>query len=187
MVGHATHILQDSFAPSHARREGPLLRKIQTVCVYNFASTTICQHNDSLQGDSLELNPEEASAAVRATVGLLISIYHNLPGSIGQSAPDNFLDPRLVRPSDEFSGYVDCELVPTIDTDPASPQLHCLSDVDCPHGRCIAKYCRTYDFCVNDSDCGGKPCIDHNCSQPCLQPSDCKTDQTCSQGACVNF
>ncbi len=43
-LGHATHIIQDSFSAAHTTRSGTLLRTIKDVCTYGKQVSRVCYH-----------------------------------------------------------------------------------------------------------------------------------------------
>ncbi len=131
-LGHATHIVQDSFAPAHTRRNGDQLRNIADICSYGKDQSGVCKHpkvdfsspEDLLDldqdrpwggGMSCQLNPndrswgclkKEAQAAAKASAGLMIAFarYRNASASDLEAA----LKYNLGNPSDENSGYFVC-------------------------------------------------------------------------------
>lgn len=158
LLGHATHIVQDSFAPAHARRAGPLLRDIVDVCIFDTFGTSganACEHTPA--GDDVGAARGHADAAIRATVGLLYSIYQHLPGNQTTSL-HGFLDSWFVEPSDQYSGYFACTF--------ATPS--------CPDGKkcCNPPSCTK---CVREGEsCGcpsGKRCCDPPACRECVGPN----------------
>jgi hypothetical protein len=127
-LGHATHILQDSFSKAHTLRGGPFFKKILDICTYGEKFNSICFHekykdlyrNDRVWKKELNcnLNPfersffclkDQAQAAVYATagylftVGLLIEEKVFSPFEVKKEIRD-FLE----EDEGEFRGYFDC-------------------------------------------------------------------------------
>jgi hypothetical protein len=127
-LGHAIHILQDSFSKAHTLRGGPFFKKILDICTYGEKFNSICFHKkykDIFDGDRIwkkelncHLNPfertffclkDEAQAAVSATagylftVGLLIEEKVFSPFEVKKEIRD-FLEVD----EGEFRGYFDC-------------------------------------------------------------------------------
>lgn len=45
-IGHALHILQDSYSPAHVMREGPESQTILNFCTYGMQANGICYHHE---------------------------------------------------------------------------------------------------------------------------------------------
>ncbi len=89
-LGHATHILQDSFSPAHTERNGEGLRSISSFCTYGQEVAGICYHHTTDLRDrvwrdtlacSLDANNRgysclvpEAQRAVEASGGYLRAV-----------------------------------------------------------------------------------------------------------------
>ena len=53
-IGHATHILQDSFSKAHTLRRAPSFKEIDDICTYGMEFESICFHKnyeDLMHGD----------------------------------------------------------------------------------------------------------------------------------------
>ena len=92
-IGHASHIIQDSFSRAHSLRSPPSFKEIEDICTYGKRFESICFHKnyeDIIHGDRIwkvdlncNLNPfeknysclkPEAQAAVLATSGYLFIV-----------------------------------------------------------------------------------------------------------------
>ena len=150
-LGHATHILQDSFATPHAVREGTLLRHLLDVCSYRREVAGVCYHSMvELSGDRVwldswdcEMDPflrswdclkPEAQSAVLATAGYLIAVGRVLVGS--DDLDGAIADVFAGRLRDDYTGYFGCS---TLDGPP--PGSACAADSDCPSGACVDDMC----------------------------------------------
>jgi hypothetical protein len=123
-LGHATHIIQDTFSKAHAIRSGENLKTLIDHCTYGVKDPAICYHNESddrdkvweQDGGSCEFDTNnrnwscikpEAQAAALASAGFL--------ALAGKLALNPQLDARAMvqdwfrgAPSLYESGYLEC-------------------------------------------------------------------------------
>lgn len=126
--GHATHNVQDSFAPAHTQRSGSHLRVLDDVCVYRRSIPGVCTHPLVTTGDriwkdtwSCWMNPlarpfkclkPEAQEASIATSG-----YLRVVGTYLAAGAQGDLRAELQAwfetvTSEGDSGYFRCSLLP---------------------------------------------------------------------------
>lgn len=164
-IGHATHVIQDSFSEAHVQRDG---RRITEFCSYGKEFPGICYHlsvdaRDYVWHQGLEpctINPnrrdedclhKEAKWAVEATKG-----YLRMMGRLISSPAE--LDPPL---NDYFSnasfsgqGYFRCEDIPNLSFGIADVKISSTYD---PTDRCSSDW-KSAEADLNDGAAG--PFID---------------------------
>jgi hypothetical protein len=123
-LGHATHIIQDTFSKAHAIRSGDGFKTLIDHCTYGVKDAAICFHNESDDRDNIwdkgdsscELDPNnrnwscfkpEAKAAAMASAGFL-ALAGKLALSPGLDASAMIQDWFIGDPSLFESGYFDC-------------------------------------------------------------------------------
>lgn len=126
-IGHALHIIQDSFSAAHTVRSGSLLRVLGDVCSYDLQVPGVCHHAVADTRDriwrttwSCELNPwnrswgcltPQAQSAAYATAGFLrVVAQHLLWGSAADLGAE--VQAWLDTASDGYSGYFQCWTLP---------------------------------------------------------------------------
>lgn len=115
-IGHALHIIQDSFSPGHTKREGEGLKDIVDICTFGRNFPGICYHYPVMKSDSVwsddcimserfECLKEEAKAAVYASVGFLVEMAkHFINDETSVYLKDYYLDKNT-----KYSGFFNCE------------------------------------------------------------------------------
>jgi hypothetical protein len=122
-VGHATHIIQDSFSAAHTARTGTLLRTLTDVCTFGRKVKNVCYHelidsDDRIWNDSLlcQLDPNnrewecltpQAQSAAYATGGYLRLIGRHVQGGFAGDLPTK-LNTYFDTISDGYTGYHNC-------------------------------------------------------------------------------
>jgi hypothetical protein len=126
--GHATHNVQDSFAPAHTQRSGSHLRVLDDVCVYRRTIPGVCTHPLISTGDriwkdswSCWMNPfarpfrclkPEAQEASTATAGYLRVVGTYLAQGAQGDLHANLQSWFETVTSEGDSGYFRCSLLP---------------------------------------------------------------------------
>jgi hypothetical protein len=122
-IGHATHIIQDSFSAAHATRSGTLLRTLGDVCTYARQVKNVCYHQTIDTRDrvwkttfSCTFNPNnrswgcltaQAQSAAYATGGFLRVIGRHVQSGFTTNltaAVNAWFDTA----SDGYAGYHNC-------------------------------------------------------------------------------
>jgi hypothetical protein len=122
-LGHATHIIQDSFSAAHTRRTGSALRSLVDICSYDREVAGVCYHGmvdirDRVWRDTLgcQLNPwdrsyscltTEAQRASLATAGYLRQVARYMEGGYRDDLTA-LLNAYFDRADDDYTGYHDC-------------------------------------------------------------------------------
>jgi hypothetical protein len=122
-IGHAAHIIQDSFSAAHTNRSGSDLRGIEDICTYGRKFSGVCYHRDIEIGSdrvwkgsaSCTFDPNArgmdclkpvAVFAVKATAGYLVEMAHLLEDM-------SIVEPNLNRYFSEpgefdLGGFLNC-------------------------------------------------------------------------------
>lgn len=127
-LGHATHMVQDSFSAAHASRTGTLLRTITDVCSYGRKVNGVCYHalldtRDRVWRStwSCQLDPTnrswscltpQAQSAALATAGYLRVVARHVRSGFSTdllSAMNTYFDGGAV---DAYTSYFHCEQLP---------------------------------------------------------------------------
>jgi hypothetical protein len=155
-IGHATHILQDSFATPHTLRMGAYLRTLVDVCTYDRELPGVCYHSTVATGDrvwettfSCEFSPDdrswdcltpEAQDAALATTGYLLVVGRWLnAGAVGDVGPR--LETWFTGPAvDIYTGYFSCEWL-----DGLALGEVCTDGRVCDSGACVDDVCCSGD------------------------------------------
>jgi hypothetical protein len=156
-MGHATHTIQDSFAPPHTDRSGTLLRKLDAVCSYGRQVSGVCFHASFDLGDrvwrqtlSCQLDPnnrswgcliDEAQSAALASAGYLrVMGRYLVAGGTGDLAA--LLQTYFVGgATDDYVDYFHCETLPGVaDGQPCTGAAMCHSGF-CADGVCCNTAC----------------------------------------------
>ena len=187
-IGHATHILQDSFASPHTQRSGTGLRTLIDLCSYGREVPGVCYHSSVALGDRIwitslacELNPHdrswdcltpEAQAAAYATAGYLRIVGRWLAaGAIDE------VEPALTTwftgdAVDDYTGYLSCDALEGLSSGAACGDDRVCDTGACVDGVCCARECGACEVCdapgreglCTDADEGTDPHDD--CSPP---------------------
>lgn len=195
-LGHATHIIQDSFSTGHAKRSTSHLRRIDDVCEFSIIAPKTglaCHHDIISSGDMPIWTAETLASATNATIGFLVAVsihLDNHPNSVPSAA--NFLEPYFVVAQNKYTGYFVCD---NLDTTTAALEYcpsrgNCVPPGGCHHGQSDCSpgelYCHITDKCYNkvtgycgqcniDSHCGPKrKCENHICVVDCANNPDCR-------------
>ena len=131
-IGIASHAVEDSFAPAHARRwttyppkPGEDLRNIKDICYY-YKDTTLltpedrksCSHAVGLEPkDNLKNNAAFSTLAVQATAAYLTGLGEVLLSEVATGQPgdvDGFLNKFFLDPSRDGFGDLNCEPLRTV-------------------------------------------------------------------------
>lgn len=146
-VGHAAHVVADSFAPPHTWRDDTTgMRRIVDICTYGVHQEGVCQHAESLfgvSGDNLvTASPVNRVAVVNATIGLLESVGRAIVGT-----SSSFLKTYFESPDDIHFGYFDCQIAGGPPPPPPCPGIShichgtCCGDSlpnNCCKGQCVS-------------------------------------------------
>jgi MYXO-CTERM domain-containing protein len=126
--GHCLHMIQDSFADSHAKRSGTNFRILGDICTYAKQFPGICYHStlstaDRVWSDALscQLNPIDRSwdcllaraqqASIASSGYLRVVARHILAGMTG-SIDASLEDWYAKTAPDNFEGYFSCDTLP---------------------------------------------------------------------------
>jgi hypothetical protein len=107
-LGHASHIIADSFAPAHVSRQH-WAGEICDVCTFGWSLSGACEHPSTflpwstVPGDDVNEKPAARRAAVDATAGLLVTAYRMLTGA-------GDLESYLTRRRDQYTGHFSCQI-----------------------------------------------------------------------------
>lgn len=122
-IGHATHIIQDSFSPAHVRRGGDSLRKITDICTYGTKVGDGCYHDTiSFDGDPTIADDyvwgcsrkeylclkQEAKTAVNVTEAYLVVVGTAMEKSETDTGIRRNLDVFFGDSSQNGMGYFEC-------------------------------------------------------------------------------
>jgi len=120
-IGHATHMVQDSFSKAHTIRTGDDLRQITQFCTYGKSFDGVCSHGDGThdriwkdttpcQWDPNNRNwaclKDEARQAAYATAGLYISFTQMLMADDGEF--EDIMENYFNDTTREGSGFFRC-------------------------------------------------------------------------------
>jgi len=119
-IGHASHNVEDSFSPAHARRSGSQYKTLTDVCIYDMTVPGVCTHAKIDTGDLIwstswacvfttarnyECLKPEAQGAVRATAGYFRTVANIVKnGSDVRSALNAYFE----NSTDQYNGYHKC-------------------------------------------------------------------------------
>jgi MYXO-CTERM domain-containing protein len=162
-IGHATHILQDSFASPHTLRMGTGLRTLVDVCTYDREIPGVCYHSTVALGDRIwqktvgcQLNPDdrswdcltpEAQAAAFATTGYLLVVGRWLgAGTMGDIS--SLLEAWFTGAEvDPYSGYLSCASLDGLWPGEACDDDRICDSDACVDGVCCADECGVCEVC----------------------------------------
>ncbi len=131
-LGHALHMIQDSFSPAHTQREGNDLKSLTDICAYDRPQSEACVHQELDPRDRVwkatiacQINPDlrtwdclnrAAQQSVYASTGFLVMFADawlsrtQQSNTIGSHLFDYLETPRWER----LSGYFHCGQTTTI-------------------------------------------------------------------------
>jgi MYXO-CTERM domain-containing protein len=151
-MGHATHVIQDSFALPHTDRSGTLYRKLDAVCSYGRQVSGVCFHQSPDVGDRVwnsnflcQIDPSnrswdcllgEAQAAALATAGYLRVMGRYLIGGATGDLPALLQAYFTGGATDDYVDYFHCETLQG-----AADGHACTSAAMCQSGFCADGFC----------------------------------------------
>jgi hypothetical protein len=155
-IGHATHVIQDSFALPHTDRSGTLYRQLDAVCSYGRQVSGVCYHQPTDLGDRVwsndflcQIDPTnrswgclkpEAQSAALATAGYLRVIGRYVLAGGGDGGAGDLA--ALLQTyfsggaTDDYVDYFHCETLAGAATGAA-----CDGAAMCQSGFCVDGFC----------------------------------------------